>query len=179
MPRFPYSMRPAMSSCAETNAARHTCPRSVVVLALTALCAITLISCSRKEGAPEGRTTTKSTTTEARAVRVGSIDFGRGLTSDRRVITTDQPFTPGDTVYAAVVWTPPVPAAQVTARWTSADGVVIYESTQALTPSEAETVTLFAMAKRAGIPPGTYKLDLLVDGQAVSGKDFTVSAPRP
>ena len=80
------------------------------VLFLVALCAVSLISCARKEPAPESKTTRPSTPTETRTVRVESIDLGRRLSSDRRVITTDQAFTPGDTVYAAVVLAPPVPA---------------------------------------------------------------------
>jgi hypothetical protein len=122
---------------------------------LVAVGAFSLISCSRKEPAPESQSTTQSTTTVTRTVRVKSIDLGRGLSSDRRVITTDRPFTPGDTVYAAVVLTPPVPATEVTARWVSADGTVLYKSSQTLTPSEAEGVAQFQMAKPAGSPPGT------------------------
>jgi hypothetical protein len=144
-------------------------------LFLIALAAAALASCTRKvETVPESQT---STTTETHTVVVKSIDLGRGLTSDRRVITTDQAFTPGDSVYASVVLTPPVPATHATARWTSSDGQVVYESTQDVTPSETEAVTQFVMAKPAGLAPGTYKLEILVDGQVVSSKDFTVTAP--
>lgn len=147
------------------------------VLFLAALCALPLISCSRKEPAPESKTTRQPTPAETRTVRVESIDLGRRLSSDRRVITTDQAFTPGDTVYAAVVLAPPVPAAEMTARWVSADGTVVYESSRTLTPSEAESAAPFQMAKPAGIPPGAYKLELLVGGAVVRTKSFTVSAP--
>jgi len=147
------------------------------VLFLVALCALPLISCSRKEPAPESRTTRQTTPAETRTVRVESIDLGRRLSSDRRVITTDQAFTPGDTVYAAVVLAPPVPAAEVTARWVSADGTVVYESSRTLTPSEIEAAAPFQMAKPAGIPPGAYKLEIVVEGAVVRTKSFTVSAP--
>jgi len=142
-----------------------------------ALLSLALLSCSRKESVPESQTTAQSTTTETHKVHVRSIDLGRGLTSDRRVITTDQPFTPGDTIYAAVVLAPPVPPSQVTARWSSADGQVVYESTLPATPGETEAVMQFKMVKPAGIPPGTYKVEILVDGQVVSSKEFTVTAP--
>jgi len=145
------------------------------ILCLVTLSAFALISCSRKGSVPEGQTSTQSTTTETHAVHVQRIDLGRGLTSDRRVITTDQPFTPGDTVYAAVVLAAPVPPAQVTARWTSADGQVVFESTLPVTPGETEAVLQFKMARPAGIPPGTYKVEILVDGQVISSKEFTVT----
>ena len=143
-------------------------------LFLIALAAAALASCTRKvETVPESSTST----TETHTVVVKSIDLGRGLTSDRRVITTDQAFTPGDSVYASVVLTGPVPATHATARWTASDGQVVFESTQDVTPSETEAVTQFVMAKPAGLAPGTYKLEILVDGQVVSSKDFTVTAP--
>ncbi len=142
----------------------------------TALLSLVLLSCSKKESVPGSQTTTQ-TTTETNTVHVSSIDLGRGLTSDRRVITTDQSFTPGDTVYAAVVLAPPVPPSQVTARWVSSDGTVVYESTLPVTPGETEAVMQFKMVKPAGIPPGSYKVEILADGQVVSSKEFTVTAP--
>jgi hypothetical protein len=33
------------------------------------------------------------------------------------------------------------------------------------------------MVKPAGLPPGAYKLEVLVDGQVVNSKDFTITAP--
>ena len=153
---------------------RRTLPLLLVVMIASAV-----TSCSRKEeSVPESQTSTPSTTTVTHTVQVKSIDLGRALTSDRRVITTDRSFTPGDTIFASVVVTPPVPASEVTARWTASnDGVVVYESTEALTPGETEAVMQFKMVKPAGIPPGTYKLNILVDGRTVSSKGFTVQAP--
>jgi len=150
---------------------------SLSIALFIALLSLALLSCSRKESVPESQTTAQSTTTETQKVHVRSIDLGRGLTSDRRVITTDQPFTPGDTIYAAVVLAPPVPPSQVTARWSSADGQVVFESTLPVTPGETEAVMQFKMVKPAGIPPGAYKVEILVDGQVVSSKEFTVTAP--
>ena len=137
-----------------------------------------LPSCSRKESVPGSQTTTQ-TTTETHTVHVQSIDLGRGLTSDRRVITTDQSFTPGDTVYAAVVLAPPVPSSQITARWVASDGTVVYESTLPVTPGETEAVMQFKMAKPAGIPPGDYRVEVLADSQVVMSKEFKVTAPAP
>ncbi len=153
--------------------------RSLLLAFLIAASAVSLVSCSRSKTVPESQTTTDSTTTvtRTRTVRVSHIDLGRGLSSDRRVVTTDQPFTPGDTVYAAVVLTGPVPASQVTARWTAADGAVVAEETQAVAASDAEEVVQFHMAKPAGLPPGEYRVDVLVDGQVVSTKNFMIAAP--
>jgi hypothetical protein len=151
--------------------------RSALIPVALAVLAIALISCTRKESVPESQTSTESTTTVTHTVHVNRIDLGRVLTSDRRVITTDQSFTPGDTVYASVILAPPVSGSQVTARWTSSDGQVVFESTQDVAPSETEAVMQFQMVKPAGLAPGSYKLEVLVDGQVVSTKDFNVTAP--
>jgi hypothetical protein len=141
----------------------------VAVLTLVGIGA--LASCARKE--PETQTST--TTTETHTVHVNRVDLGQNITADRRVVTTDAPFNAKDTVYAAVVFDPPIPTTQVTARWTAADGGVIGETTQTVLASEAEGVTQFAFAPPANLPPGTYRLDVLVDGQVQSTKEFTVS----
>lgn len=150
---------------------------SLTLAFLIAVSAISLVSCSRSKTVPESRTTTDTTTTVTRTVKVSQIDLGRALSSDRRVVTTDQPFTPGDTVYAAVILTGPVPASQVTARWTASDGTVVAEDTQTVAASDAEEVAQFHMVKPAGLPPGNYRVDVLVDGQVVSTKDFTIASP--
>jgi len=133
-----------------------------------------VLSCSRSQ-TPDTQTSTQSSTTTTQRVTVSRIDLGSGLTSDRRVITTEGAFAPHDTVYAAVVLAPPSPAADVTARWTAPDGAVVSETTQTVTPSDAEAVTQFQVVKPEGLAPGTYKLEIVVDGQVVSTKEFTVS----
>jgi hypothetical protein len=146
-------------------------PRNHAVLA-AALLGLAVASCTQKQ--PETQTTTTTTTS---TVRVSSIDLGRTLSSDRRVVTTDAAFAPTDTVYGAVTLEGPVPASQVTARWTSMDGQTVAETTMPLTASEGEGVTQFQFAPPSGLAPGTYKLDIVQDGQIVSTKEFTVSAP--
>jgi len=162
----------------DTNHPSHF---SVLLPIVLTFLTVALISCARKESVPESQTSTQSSTTQTQThshtIRVNRINLGRGLTSDRRVITTDQAFTPGDTVYASVVLAPPVSGSEVTARWTSSDGQVVFESTQNVPQSESETVMQFQMVKPAGLAPGGYKLEILVDGQVVSSKEFTVRAP--
>lgn len=148
--------------------ARQLQAGTLLALSLAALAA--LVSCSKQ---PETQTAT--TTTETHTVHVNRVDLGQNLTTDRRVVTTDTPFNATDTVYASVVFDPPIPTSQVTARWTSSDGGVIGETTQTVPASEAEGVTQFAFAPPAHLPPGTYRLDVLVDGQVQSTKEFTVT----
>ena len=132
-----------------------------------------MLSCAKKEEPiPESQTTTTTTST----VTVSRVDLGRELAADRRVITWNNTFKPADTVYAAVSLTAPQPT-QVTARWISADGQVVTESTQMVSPSEVETVTQFNLAPPAGLPPGTYSFVIRADGQVVNTKEFIIAGP--
>ena len=141
--------------------------------ALLAVFAFTVVSCSSKQ--PETQTTT--TTTETNTVHVKALDLGRSLSSDRRVVTTDTPFAPTDTVYASMDLEGPVPASQVTARWVAADGTVVSEETVPVTASDTEGATQFQFAPPANLAPGSYKMEIVVDGQVVNTKEFTVAAP--
>jgi len=149
---------------------RHLLHPSAALLALVAFAAV---SCTGKQ--PQTQTTT--TTTETNTVHVKSLDLGRTLSSDRRVVTTDTPFTPSDTVYASLDLEGPVPASQVTARWVAADGAVVSETTVPVTASDTEGFTQFQFAPPARLVPGTYKMEIVVDGQVVNTKEFTVAAP--
>ncbi|TMQ59344.1 MAG: hypothetical protein E6K75_04165 [Candidatus Eisenbacteria bacterium] len=101
------------------------------------------------------------------------------MTADRRVIATgNESFTPGDTVFASVVLAAPVPAAQLVGRWKAADGTVVYESTQAVQPSQDEAAVIFHLVKPAGLPPGAYTLEVLADGRVAGTKEVTVVAPQ-
>ena len=145
----------------------------LALLSSATLLALAATSCSSKD--PQTQTTT--TTTETNTVHVKGIDLGSTLSSDRRVVTTDRPFTPRDTVYAAVDLDAPIPAAEVTARWVAGDGTVVGETTQPVTASGAEGVTQFQFAPPANLAPGSYTMEIVVGGQVVSTKAFTVAGP--
>jgi hypothetical protein len=155
-PACPKTTRPDMS------------PTKVLLALLLPLAAA---SCMSKEP----RTQTTTTTETSSTVHVNGVNLGRTLTSDRRVITTDGTFSTTDTIYGAVDLAGPAPASQVTARWIGSDGAVVAETTQPVQASDAESVTQFQFAPPAGLAPGTYTMDIVVDGQVVSTKQFTVA----
>jgi hypothetical protein len=59
------------------------------------------------------------------------------------------------------------------ARWTFQDGQQVDERTETITPS-GEAYTEFHIAKPSGWPAGKYTLHILLNGQEVQTKDFTV-----
>ncbi len=172
------------------SAAYHKTRPALLTGLFLMLAGAALLSCSRSQ---ENRTETRSGTTETqpgatgthrvgttgtRGVRVEEVALGREMTADRRVITTgNATFTPGDTVFASVILAGPVPATQLTARWKSADGTLVHESTQTVAPGSEGTAVLFQVVKPAGLAPGTYTLEVLADGEVVATKEFTVTAP--
>jgi hypothetical protein len=158
-----------MSSIVDKGTRSHRILLGLPKLVIPVLLGIALISCARK---PESET---STTTETQKVQVNRIDLGRTIGTDRRITTITESFAPRDTVYASVILAAPAPAGQVTARWTSADGTIVSESTQMVSPSQIETMTDFYIAKPEGLAPGTYKLEILVDGEVTSTKQFIVT----
>ena len=163
-----------MSFSIDTSSS-HRRTRSFLAISIaTALLVSALISCTKKS--PEADTTKQSTMTTTHGVKVTRIDLGRELTSDRRVVSWNNSFAPGDTVFAAVVLTGPGAPTQVTARWSSADGQVLGETTETVAVGEGETATMFHLVEPTGIPQGSYKVEILVDGQVVGSKDFTITA---
>ncbi len=162
-----------MSSSEESKLRRRRAIPSSLGQVAPALLAIALISCSRS---PETQTSTQSSQTETRKVQVSRVDLGRAVTADNRVITTTESFAPRDTVYAAVITTGTAPAAQVTARWVSEDGQIVSESTQTVSPNGTEGATQFHIISPGGLAPGRYKLEILVDGEVASTKEFTITS---
>jgi hypothetical protein len=145
------------------------------LLVASVIAALAVVSCSKKQ---ETTTTGESGTTGAAKIHVDQIVLGREMTADRRVITVDKAtFTPGDTVFAAVNLAAPTPAVQLVGRWKASDGTVVDETTEVVLPSDQPTAVTFHMVKPAGLPPGTYTLEVLDNGQVVGTKEVTIVAP--
>ena len=150
--------------------------RTFLTAAFLLLPCFALLSCSKKQ---ETTTTGESGSTGGAKVHVDQIVLGREMTADRRVITVDKAtFTPGDTVFASVNLAAPTPAVQLVGRWKASDGTVVDETTEVVLPSNEPTAVTFHMVKPAGLPPGTYTLEVLQDGEVVGTKEVTIVAPQ-
>jgi hypothetical protein len=151
--------------------------RSFLAVSFLLLASFVVLSCSKKQ--ETASTTNESGSTGAAKIHVDQIVLGREMTADRRVITVDNTtFTPGDTVFAAVTLAAPTPAVQLVGRWKAPDGTVVYETTEAVLPSDTPTAVTFYMVKPSGLPPGTYTLEVLDNGQVVGTKEVTIVAPK-
>jgi len=107
------------------------------------------------------------------ALRVTSVDLGKGLTADKMVANATDDFSPRDTVYVSVATEGASPAASLKARWTFEDGQVVDETTQSIAPT-GPARTEFHIAKPSGWPAGKYKVEITLDGALAGSKDFEV-----
>lgn len=112
----------------------------------------------------------------AAAFRVTGVTLGRGVDSDRKIVSPGKNFAPDDTIYASVRTMGAMPATRLSARWSTRKG----EASERLSERD-ETVTLdgagtsiFRFSRPGGIDPGGYRLDLFADGVVVAQADFRV-----
>lgn len=109
------------------------------------------------------------------ALNVTGVDLGRAIDADRRIVaaaTTDG-FAATDTVYASVATEGNASGATLTARWTFEDGQVVDETSQTISPT-GPTVTEFHISQDGGLPPGSYQVEILLNGQSIESEDFEV-----
>jgi hypothetical protein len=122
---------------------------------------------------PPPVTTTPATTPTQQGVSVTSVDLGTAVGADQKVTSPTTTFSPKDTIYAAVSTTGNASNAALGAKWTYQDGQTVNDSSQTIAPT-GPAVTTFHISKPDGWPAGNYKVEISLDGNMVSSKDFTV-----
>jgi hypothetical protein len=159
--------------------------RTLSLLALGLAGALTIAACNKSpENAPPPATTTPpppattpapppATTPASQPVSVTSVDLGTAVGADQKVTSPTTTFSPKDTIYAAVSTTGSASNATLGAKWTYQDGQTVNDSSQTIAPA-GPAVTTFHISKPDGWPAGNYKVEISLDGSAVSSKDFSV-----
>jgi hypothetical protein len=106
-------------------------------------------------------------------VAVASLDLGKAVGADKRVMDTKSDFGPRDTIYASVGTTGTSSAATLTAKWTFQTGQTVDSTTLSIAPS-GPAVTEFHIIKPSAWPVGKYKVTILLNGVPAMDKDFEV-----
>ncbi|TAM31060.1 MAG: hypothetical protein EPN68_03405 [Rhodanobacter sp.] len=123
--------------------------------------------------APTGQPDTGAAPAQApTAVSVTNVTLGNAVGADQTVSTPSTSFAPTDTIYAAVT-TSGAGTAALAAKWTYQDGQTVHEESKSIAPTGPAT-TAFQISKPDGWPAGSYKVEISLNGQPVSSKDFTV-----
>ena len=146
--------------------------------ARAALCATLLVALGAcDDGARDDRAATGGTAggTVDSEVRVTEVDLGKAVGADRRISDDTDDFGPNDTVYVSVLTSGTAPAATITTRWVYQDGQVVDSSSQTIAPS-GTNATEFHIAKPDGLPPGEYRVQILLNGREVESEEFEVKS---
>ena len=150
-------------------------PTTALRRTMTLAAAISLVgACGKKsQQQPATETSGGAIAPASGAVQVADVTLGRGISADKRVANPTNSFSPSDTIAASVHTTGSASSVAIAARWTYQDGQLVNERTETISPN-GDALTEFHISKPSGWPTGNYTLHVLVNGQEVQTKDFTV-----
>ncbi|MFC5436605.1 hypothetical protein ACFPME_08550 [Rhodanobacter umsongensis] len=108
----------------------------------------------------------------AAAVTLNAVELGSTVDANNKILASGTSFAPKDTIYASVD-TSGSGTATVAAKWTYQDGQTVHEDSKTINAAGPET-TAFMISKPGGLPVGSYKVAISLNGNQVASKDFTV-----
>jgi hypothetical protein len=106
--------------------------------------------------------------------RVERITVVKAINSDDSPGQAAMTFGPKDTVYVSM-WTASTPVGtEIAARWFGPNGQQLNED-KIVTDRAGDGYTSFHAAMPKGWPPGTYRVDILLNGAPAGSTTFTIS----
>ena len=150
--------------------------RALAGAAVLGVALVAMAACSKKES--ESTTKVDSGAIAPAAVatplQVADVKLGRAVDAQKQVPTETDSFAPRDTIYASVHTSGTAQNATLAAHWTFQDGQTVNDQTQSISPT-GDAYTEFHISKPTAWPAGKYTLHVLINGQEVQTKDFTVN----
>jgi hypothetical protein len=104
-------------------------------------------------------------------LRIANLQLGRSLNPDNSVAAHTTRFKPDDTVYVSILSDDPG-SGLVTVRWLL-NGQVVSEAKRDVSYTRA-AATEFHLQNSGGFPPGSYRVDILINGQQAGSREFRV-----
>jgi hypothetical protein len=104
-------------------------------------------------------------------LRVDTIQLGRSLNPDNSVADHATTFNRSDTVYVSIL-TSDAGSGTIGVKWTY-QGRVIDEPKREVSYREA-AATSFHLVNSGGFPPGSYSVEVFVDGKPAGSRNFSV-----
>ena len=104
-------------------------------------------------------------------LRITNLQLGRSLNPDNSVAAHTTRFKPDDTVYVSILSDDPG-SGLVTVRWLL-NGQVVSEAKRDVSYTRA-AATEFHLQNSGGFPPGSYRVDVLINGQQAATREFRV-----
>ena len=143
-------------------------PRRRARAALAALGALCAACSPQRAAAPDGAAPSGT----AADIRVTDVVLGTEVGLDKRVPRPSEVFGPEDTIYVSVVTEGRSSDTLLAARWMR-EGRVLGETSQSIAPAGSAT-SEFHVYKPGGFEAGEYEVEILVEGQPVQKRRFTV-----
>lgn len=104
-------------------------------------------------------------------LRIGTLQLGSKLNGDNTVATHTTRFKPDDHIYAAVL-TDATGSSTIAVRWFYNGQMVSNEEKKV--SYKGAGATAFEFKSASGFPVGDYRVEILIDGQPASSRDFRV-----
>lgn len=102
-----------------------------------------------------------------------SVELGKGIGPDKKVLAPVIQFGLRDTIYASVATTGVAAAATVTAKWTFQTGQTVDSTSIAIAPTGPAN-TEFHITKKSAWPVGKYKVAIMLNGALAGEREFEV-----
>jgi hypothetical protein len=142
---------------------------------LLAALAVTVLACGRDE-VPEADSAAAAPFPPPAAM-VTTIETGKHIDANKRIIDTTSTFAPNDTLYVSVVTSDPTPSSMLKTVVTFQDGQVVDSSSQVVAPAAmtgGTSVTEFHLVKPGGWPTGDYTIEVWLDGMSAGTRMVAV-----
>jgi hypothetical protein len=148
------------------------------LLAVAAVFVLVAVACKKKyetAAAPAAGTEAPApAAAPAAGARVERITVAKAVNSDDSPGESASTFGKNDTVYVSM-WTADTPVGtEIAARWFGPDGQQITED-KIVTDRAGDGYTSFHAANTNGWTPGTYRVEILLNGAPAGSTTFTVS----
>ena len=128
--------------------------RPLVLVALAALAALAAAAaCGKKAEPPKA----------AAPFKVQSVELGKSIGANKRILKPATTFRPRDTIYAAIYTVGASPGVTMTATWKDAKGATVADYSQTVTPV-GPAATEFHVSNSKGWPVGKYTVTLAAVG---------------
>ena len=140
---------------------------------LVALALLALSACTKKEETPP----VVAAPVAPPAAIVSTIETGKHLGPNRRVVEATTTFGPKDTMYLSVVSENSTPTTSMIAKWTYQTGQLVDSTMQMVARTDTTNpaaVTEFHIVKPKGWPVGKYKVELWMNGVSAGTRDLEV-----
>ena len=145
------------------------------LLAVVAISTFAVIGCRKDEVPPAD--SAAAAPAPPPAAMVTTIETGKHIDVNKRIVDTASTFAPRDTLYVSVVTTNATANTTLKTVVTFQTGQVVDSSSQTVAApmtTGGSSVTEFHLVKASGWPTGDYTVEVWLDGQSAGTRTLTV-----